>query len=244
MQPPYHRLEEFVPLTQHELTIARGWLSDRRQLARGHCIRREGDPVHGVFFLLEGWVGSSLILRGGKRQIAKIHLPGDMLGFPSLSLSKAVETLEAVTDITFCTIPNLMIGRMFENAPRLSVAMFLSSQLERVALMQNLSWVGAASAMERVTTFLLDLHDRLQAAHLVKDAGFDFPLTQVQVGELLGLTPVHVNRTFRRLDETGYIERERGHMIIKDAASLRRLTAGFVPDKAGHAAWDRLGQPS
>lgn len=244
MQPPYHRLEEFVPLTEHDMTIAREWLGDRRKLSRGKSIRREGDPVHGVFFLLDGWVGSSVMLRGGKRQITKINLPGDMLGFPSLALSKAGETLEAMTDITFCAIPNSAIGRMFAVAPRLTAAMFLSSQLEQVGLMQSLSWVGAASAIGRVTTFLLDLHERLSAAQLVVDGGFDFPITQQQIGEFLGLTPVHVNRTFRRLDETGYLVRGRGRMIIKDATGLRRLTAGPTPEKAEHHAWERLGKPS
>ncbi len=244
MQPPYHRFQEFVPLTEHEMTIVRDWLGDRRRVSRGKSIRREGDPVQGVFFLLEGWVGASLMLRGGKRQIAKIHLPGDMLGFPSLALAKAGETLEALTDITFCTIPNSAIGRMFEAAPRLAAAMFLSSQLERVALMQNLSWVGAASAIGRVTTFLLDLYKRLTAAQLVNDGSFDFPLTQQQIGELLGLTPVHVNRTFRRLDETGFLQRERGRMSIRDHAGLQRLTSGPMPNSASHQAWERLGKPS
>lgn len=88
MQPPYHRLQEFVPMTAEEIRIAEGWAGGKRVLKRHHIIRREGDPVAGVFFLLKGWVGSSVMLRDGRRQIVKVHLPGDMLGFPACPLRR------------------------------------------------------------------------------------------------------------------------------------------------------------
>lgn len=244
MQPPFHRLVEFVPLSREEAEIARGWLVDSRRIARGKPIRQEGEPVKGVFFLLDGWVGSSLLLRDGRRQIVKVHLAGDMLGFPSLALSHAGETLEALTDATICSFPNAAIGRMFRELPRLAMALFLSTQKERVALMQKLSWVGATSAMERLTAFLLDLHHRLQAAGLAHAGCFDFPITQQQLGELLGMSTVHINRTFKSLDETGYISRGRGRIEVLDFAGLQRLAASFPPDFAGHDAWARLGNSS
>ncbi|MFK4872165.1 Crp/Fnr family transcriptional regulator [Novosphingobium sp. ZW T3_23] len=238
--PPYHRLTEFVPLSAEEMSVASRWLTDRRRLWRGKAIRHEGEAVNGVFFLLEGWVGSSLLLRDGRRQIAKVHLPGDMLGFPSLALSHAGETLEALTDVTVCSLPNAAIGRIFEELPRLALGLFLSTQRERVALMQKLSWVGATSAIERLSAFLLDLHHRLEAAGLTESGSFDLPITQQQLGELLGLSTVHINRTFKSLDETGFIARCRGRLKIDDFEGLRRLAATSPPEFAGTAAWTRL----
>jgi len=240
MYPPFHRLAEFVPLTAEETAIASRWLVDRRRLSRGKAIRQEGEAVNGVFFLLEGWVGSSLLLRDGRRQIVKVHLPGDMLGFPSLALSRAGETLEALTDVTVCTLPAVAIGRIFDELPSLAMGLFLSTQWERVALMQKLSWVGATSAIERLSAFLIDLHRRLEAADMVDSGSFDFPLTQQQLGELLGLSTVHVNRTFKSLDKTGYIERPRGRVEIRDFEGLRQLAGSMPPQFAGRAAWARL----
>jgi len=128
------------------------------------------------------------MLRDGRRQIVKVHLPGDMLGFPSLSLVHAGETLEALTDAVICPIPNAVIGKLLMDNPRLATGLFLSTQKERVALMQKLSWLGATSALERMVAFLLDLYDRAKSSGLAKENRFEVPLTQQQLGELLGLT--------------------------------------------------------
>lgn len=240
MQPPYHRFAEFVSLTPEEAEAAGRLLMDRRLVLKGRTIRQEGEPVHGVYFLMDGWVGSSLLLRDGRRQIVKIHLPGDMLGFPSLALAQAGETLEALTDSTICSLPNAAIAKIFRDIPNLALGLFLSTQKERVALMQKLSWIGAASAIERLAAFLLDLHQRLEAAGSAGAVGFELPLTQQQLGELLGLSTVHVNRTLKSLDETGCIRRERGRLEILNFPGLHRLAANTPPEFAGRAAWSRL----
>lgn len=244
MSLPFHRLQEFVPLTLEEAEIARSWASGNRRIKRGQALRREGDPVSGVFFLMEGWVGSSIMLRNGRRQIVKLHLPGDMLGFPSLALAVAGETLEAFTDAVICPIPNAALGRMFTQSPRLAAALFLSSQKERVALMQKLSWIGSTSAMERLAAFFLDLHDRLTLADSAQEGSFDFPITQQQLGDLLGLTTVHVNRSLKRLDQTGYLHRSRGRIFIRNLEGLRGIAPNSPPRFADHEAWSRMGRPS
>ncbi len=245
MQPPFHRLAEFVSLTSQDMDVMNGWLAGYRKVSRLRTLRREGDPVTGVYFLLEGWVCSSLMLRNGRRQIVKVHLPGDMLGMPSLVLPAAGETLEAVTDIKVSLIPAAAIGELFEHRPRLAIGLFLNAQMEHVALTQKLSWVGAGNAMERMSAFLLDLFARLDAGRLTEGGRFDFPLTQPQLGELLGLTAVHVNRTLKRLDQTGFIVRGRGWLRIADLAGLQSLAPNLPPRFSGPAAWSRLGgQPA
>lgn len=241
MQPPFHRLAEFVSLTSQDMDVMNGWLAGHRKVSRSRTLRREGDPVAGVYFLLEGWACSSLMLRNGRRQIVKVHLPGDMLGVPSLVLPTAGETLEAVTDIKVSLIPTATLGKLFEHSPRLAVGLFLSTQREHVAMIQKLSWVGAGNAMERMSAFLLDLFARLDAGRLTHEGRFDFPLTQPQLGELLGLTAVHVNRTLKRLDQTGFIVRGRGWLQILNFDGLLSLAPNLPPRFSASIAWSRLG---
>ncbi|HUD93361.1 cyclic nucleotide-binding domain-containing protein [Sphingobium sp.] len=113
-----------MPLTLQDVEIAQNLAVSKRKVARGRVIRREGDEVSGVFFLMEGWVGSSIMLRNGRRQIVKLHLPGDMLGFPSLALLASGESLEALTDTIVSFIPNTSLGRMFTESPRLAIGLF------------------------------------------------------------------------------------------------------------------------
>lgn len=129
-------------------------------------------------------------------------------------------------------------------SPRFTTGLLLSTQKERVALMQQLSWLGATSALERMVAFLLDLHGRLQAAGQVIDGRFALPLTQQQLGELLGLTAVHVNRTLKRLDSSGLVERRKNEVRLLDINDLQKMTANIPPCFAHHDAWARLGSPA
>ena len=62
----------------------------------------------------------------------------------------------------------------------------------------------------------------------VRDDIFDVPLTQEDLADALGLTPVHVNRMLQRLRKERLIEFRGGTLTILDS---RRLcdAAGFNP---------------
>jgi CRP/FNR family transcriptional regulator, anaerobic regulatory protein len=241
MQPPFHRLEEYARLSPFELGLAEGWDGSCQFFPKRTVIRREGDPIDGVFFLKDGWVTSSLLMRSGQKQIVKVHLPGDMLGFPSLALETAGETLEALSEVTLCHISNHDLSQLFEAAPGLSLGIFLSTQKERIALMRQLSWIGGSSSAERMAAFLLDLHDRLALSGKVASGTFPMLLTQEQVGELLGITSIHVNRTIKDLCRSGMIEQGSRSITIKSFERLRALSPDEPPTYAGEPRWRRLG---
>ncbi|HEU4704754.1 MAG TPA: helix-turn-helix domain-containing protein, partial [Sphingomicrobium sp.] len=48
---------------------------------------------------------------------------------------------------------------------------------------------------------------RLKIAGLGEQTGYQLPMTQEQLGDVTGLTSVHVNRTLKLLEAEGYIER-------------------------------------
>jgi hypothetical protein len=55
---------------------------------------------------------------------------------------------------------------------------------------------------------------------------FEMPLTQIVLGDALGLTPVHVNRVLRKLKVSGVMSLSRGSLVIADVAKLA-IVAGF-----------------
>ncbi|WP_081668630.1 Crp/Fnr family transcriptional regulator [Sphingomonas phyllosphaerae] len=204
---------------------------------RHAVLRREGEPPRYIYLLLSGWVGSSVLLPGGERQIVKFHLPGDMLGTPSMCLAQAADTLTALTPVTISRVPLAAFGALFASSPRFAAAMFLSVQRERVALMDRLAAVGRTPAIARVAALLLDVEERLRAMGAASDDGFDMPLTQEQIGDHLGLTAVHVNRVFRQMAETGLVSRDRHRIKLLDAARLRSMSARQQRVMTRDAAW-------
>ena len=69
---------------------------------------------------------------------------------------------------------------------------------------------------------------------LVTDNAFHFPLTQPDIGEVTGLTGVHVNRVLRWLRNRGLFVLDKRRMQILDYDGLARL-GEFDPDYLFHS---------
>jgi len=51
--------------------------------------------------------------------------------------------------------------------------------------------------------------------------GYQLPMTQEQFADVVGLTPVHVNRTLKALEANGLIKRDRRKKSFPDWQGLR-----------------------
>lgn len=231
-----HRLAAFADLTAGELAALRALGGPPMRFVRDQVIRRQGDECSHVFLLQTGWVASSADLPDGKRQISKIHLPGDVMGAPSLPLTKASETLTALTDCQVRKVSAVELAQVF-GQPRLAMVFFLAAQEERVFLIDRLLTIGRLLGRARLAAFLLHIHDRLKIAQSDHPPVFDLPLTQEQIGDVLGLTPVHVNRVLRALEDDGLIARENGRVELRDLDQLRRITGMPKRTLARNQSW-------
>ena len=83
-----------------------------------------------------------------------------------------------------------------------------------------------------------EIYTRSAAAGLVEQNSCIVPLTQEMLGDALGLTGVHVNRTLQQLRETGLVDHQRGRLFVYDFAGLASF-ADFDPAylhlRDGHA---------
>jgi CRP-like cAMP-binding protein len=225
-----HRFCEFVTLSAAELEALANATTCSRQFSLREVITHQGDPVTEVYLLRQGWVTSSIEVDFNRRQLVKIHLPGDIAGLPSIALPSAAETLLAVTPVTVDVIPLDRLGRLFESAPRLAFTLFVSSQWERVRLIDHLAAVGQTTAVQRVCALLLHVYRRLKLFDECADQLIELPLSQEHIAQGAGLTAIHVNRTMQRLRRKGIIARE-GRKTIR-LLDLDRLSAlAALPDR-------------
>ena len=77
---------------------------------------------------------------------------------------------------------------------------------------------------------MLDIQARLRAAGLGEGEGdsFAMPLTQETLGDVLGLSLVHVNRIIQQLRRERLIDLRAGYVTILEPERLRMITE-FVP---------------
>lgn len=244
VQKPYpnYRLSEFACLAEEQAEQLRQLGGPAIDLPRHAAIRSEGSTDRSVYLLVDGWVLSSLLLRNGDRQILKLHLPGDMLGSTSMSVERAVDTLTALTPVTVRKVPLEALGELMARSQRVMAFMLLSCQKERIALMDRLAAVGRSTAIARLASFLLDLNERLTMVGQARDGRFELRMTQEQLGDMLGLTAVHVNRMMRELERRGLVQRAGSTVILPDLQGLRGVAALPPRRMAPDAAWMDLAQ--
>ena len=216
------RFRAYGNLSQSELGAMMPMVVAPRQLKRGALLQEEGQRTTRIHLLLQGWTASSIMVPDGKRQILKVHLAGDLIGLPGLSVMEAPDTVVALTDVTVGQIDLHALGALFRDNPRVAALLFLIAQEERLMLMDRLTLVGRRDTAGRLAGMLLQLHTRMLRQDPTIGDTLDTPLTQADLADMIGVTLVHINRTLMDFRERGIVTWARHRAVIRDRAALRR----------------------
>ena len=216
-------LGRYVELSARERDALDGLTAGSRIYRRGTIIRAEHGSNGDIFVVLSGWVYSFALLEDGRRQIVRLHFRGDLLGLDSLAFPESPDAIGALTDAEVCLIDRTKLVTLFAEHPRLAALLFAAQQVDRVSLTDRLVSLGRNSARGRVAALLLQIAGRMKFANLPIADGFALPLTQEEIGDLTGLTAVHVNRTMRVLSEQGFISRTGNVLKILHPDRLARV---------------------
>ena len=174
----------------------------------------EGQLLEGAFLLVKGWAARVRYLRDGRRQILSLLIPGDLIGAWSHDGGSATSTVVTLTDVSVCHAPSDDVS------PSLRRAYAMSSAIDEVCLLSQITRLGRLNALEKLCDLMLELHERLELIDEVRGGTFDFPLTQQTLGDVLGLTAVHVNRTAQNARHADLLEWKGKQVHIKDPKGL------------------------
>jgi CRP-like cAMP-binding protein len=188
----------------------------------------EGDLSGTLFLLVEGWAFRHETARNGSRQIVGLALPGDFCNLDVLAFGRVDYGVRMLTAGTLLTIERdkaLALGLCY---PAIA-AMFAQAAFVEIAILSRWALcLGRLSAQERLAHLLCELATRRGYTEDQRQARIDLPLTQEQLADVLGLTPVHVNRVVQQLRGAGLIAMRGRTMEIFDYQGLRAI-AGFDP---------------
>ncbi len=223
--------------------IARGVKALR--MGKNRDVIVAGRPYGGIYLNHDGWLFRYKILHDGSRQIIDFILPGQVFGLQSCLFQRALYSVATITDCSLSLIPFAASDELFEREPAFARQLFSAAVWEAAVLAEHLTNAARRSAYQRVSHFLLELFVRLEAAGHAEGTRFFMPLTQELIGDALGLTTVHVNRTFRALREDKLIAMGEKSITILDFEALARIS-DFENSYLGENARllrDRLGAP-
>ena len=120
--------------------------------------------------------------------------------------------------------PALPLTTMAAGAAFYLAALAVAARIEEAQLAEQVLRLGRRTALERVGHWLLDVQSRLAAAGLGEGDRFAMPLTQETLGDVLGLSLVHINRIVQQLRRERLVDVRGGYATILEPERLRMLT--------------------
>ncbi len=224
-------LSGFVSLSADERTRLVDLVAHVRPEASRTELAGEGEEMDAAFVVLEGVACRYRTHVDGRRQVLAYLLPGDLC---DLDLGLIGRLDYAVTTLTACLvahIPRDALIDLHDHYPGLIRALRLAKLAQEVRYRDWVMKFGCGSATERVAHLFCEVLERLAAVGLATEDGCDLPITQIDLADTVGLSPVHLNRTLQVLRGDGLIEFKGGKLRVPDVSRLR-LLAGFKPHDA------------
>jgi len=199
--------------------LRRSLTNRARHVCAGREITIEGDRCDRALWVLEGWVGLTKMLGDGRFQFVDILLPVDVVAGGDGD-GTAPFGVTALTDTVVAALSEAELAQAWRrdgDVPPL-LARLAAAATARQA--ERILRLGKGTAYERISHTLLELYVRLEAIGVARDHGFDLPLTQAQLGDLTGISTVHVCRTLQCLVRDGVIAVDQRRIVIHSPRAL------------------------
>ena len=194
-----------------------------RPFEPGSYLVREGDISESCNVLVSGFVIRHKISCEGLRQIVSVHIPGDMLDLQRIHLGIADHNVQTLTQCQVAKIPHAALRALASDRSNVGNALFASALVEASIYREWMLNIGRRDARSRIAHLLCEFAIRLDRHDLAPGQAYDLPMTQEQIGDAVGLTAVHVNRTLKSLVEDGFITLNKRGLSFPDWSRLKEL---------------------
>lgn len=192
------------------------------RMFRRHEHLAQGDEVQNTIYRLQsGWACRYQILPDGRRQIAGLFLPGDYCEPQWLLTGRSQLPVVALTQIVATEHPIGTLRSVSEDRFGKVLNALITNFNRQTEWIVSL---GRMSASARISALFSELHARMsQDGHVPSPCAL--PLTQQDIADIVGLTPVHVNRVLKELRKHGLVEFRGRTVVVPNPAPAQSVEA-------------------
>jgi CRP-like cAMP-binding protein len=207
-----------------------------RRLDHSAYLVREGEAPTHCSVLVNGFAFRQKLTGDGSRQIIALCIPGDAIDLQNMFLDISDHSVQLLTPATVADIPREALQNLILSRPAIGTATIQLTLVEASILREWVLNVGRRDARARIAHILCEFAVRLEARGLTSGAGFELPMTQEQLADATGLTPVHVNRVLKSIEAEGLITRRRRHIHfnawrrLQDVGDFSRAYLHIAPE--------------
>jgi CRP-like cAMP-binding protein len=218
------KLEQFTSFSPAERLQLDELLNyPKHTFARGKEIISEGDKVDDIHLVLTGLATRSKSLPDGTRQLMAFLVPGDLCDVEVFVLEAMDHDIIALTETTCVLIPAKEIEKLLTESSNLTRALWWSTMTDSAVLREWIVNHGSREARERLAHIFCELLIRYRIVGGTSDDSVPFPITQEELAEATGMTPVHVNRMLGQLKADGLINLNSKTLTVLDFDRLKEV---------------------
>ncbi len=227
-EPPLTRLwsRTSLPVPDQQALLAAAFPA--RSVARGECLVEAGTRIQSLLILLSGMACAVRTLSDGSQQIVAVFLAEDMLNPGELTFERSLTSVYVLIPTIVVPVPLSELYRLVIDRPTIGRALWLETATRAAIQQEWIVGLGRRTAQTRLAHFLCEVSHRLQLRGRNDLDAFEFPLTQSELADVLGLSTVHVNRVLQALRSRGLIELSRNQLVIRNRTGLYEV-AEFDP---------------
>lgn len=226
MQAFYDRVRTLVRLNQRDSAELETLPWSSKKVGKYRDFVSAGDQPDFAFVVISGWAARYSLKKDGTRRITSLMLPGDFCGIHAVCGARMDHGIMTLTPCDFGRIQRQDIQQAAKVAPGIADALWRAKLIDESILRMWL--LNHDDALHALSHLLCELHARASAINIVQEGRFHAPLTQVHLGDALGLTAVHVNRQLKLLREAGLAEISSGEVSVPNISALRQ-SCSFDP---------------
>lgn len=178
--------------------------------------------------LIDGFMLRTLDKDNGRHAVS-FHVPGDFVDLHCFALRRLDHNIDTIGRVKVGYVSHDALREVTRDDPHLSRILWFSTLLDAAL---HREWIVALEQLttpRRIAHVFAEIACRLELVGLGSPDGFATPLTQADLAEMCGATPIHINRAIKELRSTGIADFDRGRVAIASRGELERY-ANFNPD--------------
>ena len=122
-----------------------------------------------------------------------------------------------------CAISHENLITLFRRRPTISFSVWRETLIDASIFREAITNNSGRDAVTRLAHFFCEIYLRAKTVGLVKNGAVALPLNQTQLGEMLGMSLVSVNRNLSILRKSSAVEFKTGVLTVNDWRKLSSM---------------------
>ncbi len=192
-------------------------VKSKKILQKDDLLFKGGDLLNKLYIVRSGSFKTYQISQNSQEEIINFNLPGEIMGFDALEQEHHTLYAKALETSSFCEITFKDLFLLAVNIPNLQRRLLtLASLRDEHSSLFSLN----SSALERVSSLLINLSDRFKRRGLAQHKFF-LSMSRQDIANYLGLTNETTSRMFTNLVKEEIIAIENRYVEILDFKKLQ-----------------------